>query len=195
MRALKAGVPAAWVTADEVYGLDHKFRRFCEDHGLHYVVAISSRTRLFLNGQRTRVDAHTGQLKPSAWRRLSCGAGLKGERLYDWAFFWWPGSPDDHDTHGLLVRRSVSHPDELAYFFTYAPKRTRLKTLVRIAGSRWAIEECFEQAKQETGLDEYEVRSWIGWHRHVTLSMLAHATLAVIRSRTGSPSPKKRSPI
>jgi SRSO17 transposase len=194
-RTLEAGVPAKWVTADEVYGSDHKFRRFCEDRGLHYVVAISKQTRLFLNGQRKRVDEHTGEMKSRAWRRLSCGPGLKGERLYDWAVISWPGSQDDDFTRGLLVRRSISDPDDLAYFFTKAPRRTHLKTLVRIAGSRWAIEECFEQAKQETGLDEYEVRSWIGWHRHITLSMLAHATLAVIRSRIHSTSSKKTTRI
>ncbi len=93
------------------------------------------------------------------------------------------------------MRRSVSDPEDLACFFTNAPKGTHLKTLVRIAGSRWVIEECFEQAKQETGLDEYEVRSWIGWHRHITLSMLAHATLAVIRWRANSTSPEKTTPV
>lgn len=194
-RTLDAGVPARWVTADEVYGSDHKFRRFCEDRGLNYVVAISSQARLFLNGQRQRVDEHAGQMKPRAWRRLSCGPGLKGERFYDWAFISWPGSKDADFTRGFLVRRSLSDPDDLAYFFTKAPRGTHLKTLVRIAGSRWAIEECFEQAKQETGLDEYEVRSWLGWHRHITLSMLAHATLAVIRSRAHSATSKKTAPI
>lgn len=93
---------------------------------------------------------------------------------------------------GWLVRRSISDPDEIAHYFTHAPKGTPLKKLVQIAGSRWAIEECFEQAKQETGLDDYEVRSWPGWHRHITLSMLAHATLAVIRHRVQAAAPKKR---
>lgn len=185
-RTLDAGVPAKWITADEVYGSDYQFRGFCEDRGLGYVVAISSQTHLFLNGRRTRVDAHAGQIPKRAWRRLSCGSGLKGERLYDWAFVVWPHHEDENFSRGFLVRRSLSDPNKLAYFFTNAPKRTALKTIVRIAGSRWAIEECFEQAKQETGLDEYEVRSWIGWHRHITLSMLAHATLAVIRSRARS---------
>ncbi len=203
-RTLDAGVPAKWVTADEVYGSDYKFRRFCEDRGLGYVVAISSNTHLFLNGRRTRVDEHVKAMPKRVWRRLSCGPGLKGERLYDWAFVSWPNPEDDNFTRGFLVRRSLSDPDDLAYFFTNAPKRTPLKTIVRIAGSRWAIEECFEQAKQEVGLDEYEVRSWIGWHRHITLSMLAHATLSVIRSRAvlkpskkgtriSSPSPCRKS--
>ena len=190
-RTLDAGVPAKWVTADEVYGSDYKFRRFCEDRGLGYVVAISSNTHLFLGGRRTRVDDHVQQMPQRVWCRLSCGPGLKGERLYDWAFVSWPHPEDAGFTRGFLVRRSLSDPDDLAYFFTNAPKRTPLKTIVRIAGSRWAIEECFEQAKQEVGLDEYEVRSWIGWHRHITLAMLAHATLSVIRSQAVSQPAKK----
>jgi SRSO17 transposase len=190
-RTLDAGVPAKWVTADEVYGSDYKFRRFCEERGLGYVVAISSNTHLFLGGRRTRVDEHVQAMPRRVWRQLSCGAGLKGERLYDWAFVSWPHPENDGFTRGFLVRRSLTDPDDLAYYFTNAPKRTPLKMIVRIAGSRWAIEECFEQAKQEAGLDEYEVRGWIGWHRHITLSMLAHATLSVIRSRAVSKSSKK----
>lgn len=205
-RALDAGAPASWLTADEVYGSDHKLRCFCEDRGLGYVVAISSQTQLFLNGRRTRVDEHVKQMSKRVWRQLSCGPGLKGERFYDWALVSWPNPEDNRFTRGFLVRRSLTDPDDLAYFLTNAPKRTPLKTIVRIAGSRWAIEECFEQSKQETGLDEYEVRSWIGWHRHITLSMLAHATLSVIRSRAvlkpskkgiriSSPSPCLRSDV
>jgi SRSO17 transposase len=185
-RTLAAGVPAKWVTADEVYGSDSKFRCFCEESGLGYVVAISSQAHLFLNGLRCRVSEHVQQFSNKQWRRLSCGPGQKGERLYDWAYVSWPNSKDKKFTRGFLVRRSLSDPEDIAYFFTNAPQRTTLKTIVRIAGSRWAIEECFEQAKQETGLDEYEVRSWVGWHRHITLSMLAHATLSVIRSRVAS---------
>ena len=103
-----------------------------------------------------------------------------------------PYKDDKNFTCGFLVRRSINDPEDVAYFYTYAPKRTTLKKIVSIAGSRWAIEECFEQAKQEAGLDEYEVRSWVGWHRHITLSMLAHATLAVIRSHVHSQRSKKR---
>jgi len=190
-RTLAAGVRAKWVTADEVYGSDSKFRRFCEERGLGYVVAISSQAHLFLDGLRCRVSEHVQQFSKKQWRRLSCGPGQKGERLYDWAYVSWPSPDDDNCTRGFLVRRSLTDPDDIAYFFTNAPKRTTLKTIVRVAGSRWAIEECFEQAKQETGLNEYEVRSWIGWHRHITLSMLAHATLSVIRSRMIRRSAKK----
>jgi SRSO17 transposase len=191
-RTLDVGTPAEWVTADEVYGSDYEFRQFCEHRGLGYVVAISSQTHLFLNAKRTRVDVHVQEIPRRAWKQLSCGAGTKGERLYDWAYLSWPNPENEAFERGWLVRRSLSDPTELAYYLTNAPQRTPLKKLVQIAGSRWAIEECFEQAKQEAGLDEYEVRSWVGWHRHVTLSMLAHATLAVLRSRVQQAAPKKR---
>lgn len=192
-RALEAGILAQWVTADEVYGSDHAFRRLCEERGLGYVVAVSSQAHLFLKGKRVRVDQHLAGILSRDWKRLSCGPGTKGERLYDWAFVSWPSPHKEGFERGWLVRRSISDPDEIAHYFTHAPKGTPLKKLVQIAGSRWAIEECFEQAKQETGLDDYEVRSWPGWHRHITLSMLAHATLAVIRHRVQAAAPKKRS--
>jgi SRSO17 transposase len=191
LHALTAGVPAAWVTADEVYGSDYQFRRFCEERQLSYVVAISSAAHLYLDGRRQTVGKHLKDIPANAWRRLSCGAGSKGERQYEWAFINWPHHEQETHKRGWLVRRSLGDQPEHAYYFTYAPVETTVETLVRIAGSRWAIEECFEQAKQETGLDEYEVRSWIGWHRHITLSMLAHATLVVLRERIRSAPSKK----
>jgi SRSO17 transposase len=191
-RALDAQTPAAWITADKVYGSDHAFRSFCEQRRLSYVLAISSATHLFLSGKRCAVAKHAAEIPAQAWRRLSCGAGAQGEREYDWAFVSWPHHEQDTHARGGLVRRSLADPTELTFYLTYAPRGTSLAQLVRVAGSRWAIEECFEQAKQETGLDEYEVRSWVGWHRHVTLSLLAHATLAALRARAAeSPSRKK----
>lgn len=191
-RALTSGLPCQWVTADEAYGSDHQFRLFCEENQLHYVVAITSQTHLYWNGQRTRVSEHVARFSSRMWRQLSCGSGSKGERLYDWAYIRWPHHEQEKLTRGFLVRRSLNDRAELAYYFTCCPNRTPLQRLVEVAGSRWAIEECFEQAKQETGLDEYEVRSWIGWHRHITLSMLAHATLSVIRSQSSAHQPSKK---
>jgi SRSO17 transposase len=191
-RALADQIPAAWVTADEVYGSDYKFRLFCEDNRLSYVVAISSTTHLAIGLKRQAVRKHLAEIPESAWQRLSCGAGAKGQREYDWAFLVWPHHEQKGQTRGCLVRRSLDASREHAYYFTYAPRGTSLKKIVQVAGCRWAIEECFEQAKQETGLDEYEVRSWIGWHRHMTLSMLAHAALTALRARAGaSAAPKK----
>lgn len=191
-RALAAGVPAAWVTADEVYGSDYQFRRFCEEKRLHYVVAVSSAAHLYLDGRRQAVGKHLQDIPAHAWHRLTCGMGTKGERVYDWAFLSWPHHEQETHQRGWLVRRSIGDEPEHAFYYTYAPDGTSLETLIRIAGSRWAIEECFEQTKQETGLDEYEVRSWIGWQRHITLSMLAHATLVVLRERIRSSAPSKK---
>jgi SRSO17 transposase len=190
-RALAAGVPAAWVTADEVYGSDYKFRRFCEEKRIGYVVAISSSTHMAIGWNRQAVSQHLLEVPSDAWQRISCGAGSKGHREYDWAFIRWPHHEQETHFRGLLIRRSLSEPHEHAFYFTYAPNDTLLSKLVEVAGSRWAIEECFEQAKQETGLDEYEVRSWPGWHRHITLAMLAHAALAVLRAASAA-APKKR---
>ncbi len=189
-RALKAGVPARWVTADEVYGSDHKFRRLIEGSGLGYVVAVSSAQRLFLGGCYARVDGFASDLNDDAWQRLSCGAGSKGRRLYDWAFIEFPFQSDEEARKGLLVRRSVADPAERAYYLCRFPHGTTPDELVRVAGCRWAIESAFEQAKQEVGLDDYEVRSWDGWHRHITLALFAHAFLEVLRSSASEPPPK-----
>ncbi len=119
-------------------------------------------------------------LTDGAWQRLSAGDGAKGPRLYDWARVPYNGGAEGF-TCALLVRRSIAKPAEVTFYLTHAPEGTALAELVRVAGSRWSIESCFEQAKGEVGLDQYEVRSWVGWHRHVTLSMLALAYLATLR--------------
>jgi len=190
-RAMQAKLPARWVTADEVYGGDSKFRRLLEKQGFGYVVAISRQQRLFLNDAYRRVDEHATKLRNSAWKQLSCGKGTKGERIYEWAFVPFGIPVESGMRKGLLVRRSLGDNTDFAYYFTLAPPRTRLQQLVRVAGCRWAIEECFEQAKQETGLDEYEVRSWHAWYRHITLSMFAHAILSTIRRQANSGGGKK----
>ena len=192
-KALAAKVPASWLTADEVYGSDYKFRRFCEDHRLNYVVAISSTTHLAVGLRRQEVRKYFKEIPADAWHRLSCGAGAKGKREYDWALLIWPHFEQETHERGCLVRRSLDKPEEHAYYFTYAPLGTSFEKIVQVAGSRWAIEECFEQAKQETGLDEYEVRSWLGWYRHITLSLLAHAALAVVRAQTSRLTAPKKS--
>ena len=140
------------------------------------MLAVTSGQRL---GAR-RVDAWVAGVPPEGWLRLSAGEGSKGPRLYDWAYLPYRGAPPGWAT-GLLVRRKLDEPDELTFHLTLAPEGTDLATLVRVAGTRWTIEACFEAAKGEVGLDEYEVRSWTGWHRHVTLAMLAHAYLATLR--------------
>ena len=176
-RALEAGVPCAWVTGDSVYGADSALRRAIERNGRGYVLGVTSAQRLGLR----RVDAWAADLPDEAWQRLSAGEGAKGPRLYDWAFLPFRGAAEGWQK-GLLVRRKIiAQPDELAFYLTLAPEATTLAALVRVAGTRWTIEACFEAAKGEVGLDHYEVRSWTGWHRHITLAMLAHAYLTVVR--------------
>ena len=130
------------------------------------------------------------------WQRLSAGEGAKGPRLYDWAYLPYRRGAAAGWEKGLLIRRKLDEPDELAFYLTLAPARPASPTLVRVAGTRWTIEACFEAAKGEVGLDEYEVRSWTGWHRHVTLAMLAHAYLAVVREAAvggrGAARPRRR---
>jgi SRSO17 transposase len=177
-RALGAGVPCSWVTGDSVYGADRALRRRIEVRGrLGYVLAVTSGQRL---GGR-RVDAWAAGVPAEGWQRLSAGEGSKGPRFHDWAYMPYRGGAPAGWGEGLLVRRKLAEPDELAFHLTPAPEGTDLATLVRVAGTRWTIEACFEAAKGEVGLDGYEVRSWTGWHRHVTLAMLAHAYLAVVR--------------
>jgi len=192
-RARKAGVRAAWVTGDAVYGSDVHLRRTLESNGQPYVLAVRSDQRLYDGRWRDRVDAIAERLPAKAWRKASAGTGSKGPRWYDWAAETF----GEVDTRGwrlwLLVRRHRERRDERAYYLCRGPADTPWKELVRVAGSRWTVEECFERAKGDCGLADYEVRSWVGWYRHVTLSMFALAMLAVIRSRVASrPSPREK---
>ena len=194
-RARAAGVPAAWVTADAVYGGDRRLRIWLEEQGQPFVLGIACKEPLWAwpegGPRQVRADQLAASLPEAAWERLSAGEGAKGPRLYDWTrvrlFRWgWPGWE-----HWLLVRRSISQPDEVAYYVVFAPEGTPLLELVRVAGSRWAIEECLETAKGEVGLDQYEVRKWEGWYRFVTLALLAHAYLAVLRAHTAAVEEKR----
>jgi SRSO17 transposase len=175
-RAHTAGVPFSWVVGDSVYGTDHTIRRWAERHQRGYVLAVTSGQRLGLRP----VTAWIEKLPKRAWQRLSAGDGAKGPRLYDWACVSYRGGAPGFQC-ALLVRRSIATPTELTFYLTHAPEGTTLAELVRVAGTRWAIESLFEQAKGEVGLDHYEVRSWIGWYRHVTLAMFALAYLAAVR--------------
>lgn len=190
-RALDAGVPATWVTADAVYGSGYTFRAALERRGLGYVLGVRTDQSVCIGWRQREVRSLLPEVPAAGWHRLSCGAGSKGPRVYDWAVC--PTNCPDPRRYArwLLIRRSVTDPSDVAYFLCGGPPRTTLRELVRVAGTRWAVEECFELAKGECGLDEYEVRSWVGWHRHVTLSLFALAVLAVIRSRAARP-PRKR---
>jgi SRSO17 transposase len=175
-RARAAGVPFAWVAGDSVYGAEHAIRRWAERHRRGYVLAVTSGQRLGLRP----VTAWIADLPENAWQRLAAGEGAKGPRLYDWAYVPYRGGAEGFRC-GLLVRRPIARPAEPTFYLTHMPEETTLAALVRVAGCRWQIESCFEQAKGEVGLDQSEVRSWTGWHRHITLAMLALAYLAVVR--------------
>lgn len=188
-RAFAAGLKPGWVLADEVYGNDSKFRRHLEGLGQPFVVAVGCQQRLWVDQGagpvQRRVDHVADALPPDAWRRLSVGDGAKGPREYDWAAGrLGVGDVPQGMAKWVLVRRDIKDPGARAYYLCLAPDAATPADLAVAAGRRWGIECCFEAGKQETGLDEYEVRSWDGWYRHVTLSMLALAFLAAVRART-----------
>jgi SRSO17 transposase len=191
-RALTAGVAARWVTADSIYGSDYTFRKALEERGLGYVVGVRTDFMAAIGLRQYRAKTLLAGVPATAWHRLSCGVGSKGPRLYDWAVTRTNSLEPQKYSRWLLIRRSVSEPTEVAYFACGGPPETTLEDLVRIAGVRWSIEECFELAKGDCGLDEYEVRSWTGWHRHTVLSLFALAVVAVIRSRASQSRRRKK---
>jgi SRSO17 transposase len=200
-RAIAADVPFGWVAADSVYGvgdIEIALRRA----GKGYVLGVNA-THRFRSWGRKRSVAGTAEdiartLPRSAWRRLSAGAGTKGARLHDWAYCERADlDASEYDSErtglwirGLLIRRNIADGD-MAFFSTWCPAGTAIKTLVKVEGHRWAIEDSFETAKNELGLDHNETRSWHGWHRHVSLVMLAFAMMAAIRHHANAAPPPK----
>ncbi|MFI6661475.1 IS701 family transposase [Streptomyces sp. NPDC050523] len=185
LRALASSLPIAWVTADSAYGQDWTFRRMLEEADVGYVLAEPKSQQIKSLAGIWRIDQLIADAPSDAWQVLSCGDGAKGPRTYDWAIARLPVNivfdPDPATHHRwVMARRSLARPDELAYYLAYAPDGTTIEELVRIAGTRWAIEACFQAAKGECGLDQYEVRRYPGWYRHITLAMLAHAFLAAV---------------
>jgi SRSO17 transposase len=200
-RAIAAGVPFAWVAGDSVYGVG-EIEMALRRAGKGYVLGVNA-TQPFNSWTGKPVVAGTAEqiaqgLEPAAWRRLSAGEGTKGPRLYDWAYLELADLDADEYrdgaigvwTRGLLIRRNLAD-GECAYFTTWCPAGTTIGTLVAVEGQRWAIEDAFETAKNELGLDHNETRSWHGWHRHVSLIVLAFAMLATIRHRANAPPPPK----
>jgi len=190
-RAIGSAVPFSWVTGDSIYGGDRKLRLFLEEQGRSFVIGIPCNEALWAMTERgprqVKAQALAQQLQPDCWQRLCAGEGAKGPRLYDWAlrelYRYQPTSQDQTQGHWLLIRRSLSQPSELAYYVVFGPRDATLDEMVRVAGMRWRIESSFEVAKGQLGLDQYEVRRYDSWYRHITLSLLAHAVLCVIRSR------------
>jgi len=194
-RAFAADVPAAWVTADSVYGSDSKLRMWLQAEQRPYVLAVTGAHHVWDGGVQRRVAAVVTDLPADAWRRLTVGAGSKGPRVFDWAWARLPNDSEPGFTQWLLVRRSVPEPDDLAYYRVFGPEATTLDVMARVAGTRWAIETCIDEAKGEVGLDQYEVRRWDGWYRHLTLCLLAHAFLEVTRATANGPVAQKGAPV
>jgi len=201
-RAMTAGVPFTWVAADTVYGVS-EIEMALRRAGKGYVLGMPSTQEVWSSGTRPDVagtaEDVAAALAPSDWQRLSAGTGTKGPRVYDWAYVELAdldglaqGYPGSHGlwTRGLLVRRSIAD-GACAFFAIWCPAGTGIDTLVAVEGQRWTIEDSFETAKNEFGLDHNESRSWNGWHRHVSLVMLAFAMLATIRHHANRPAPSQ----
>jgi SRSO17 transposase len=180
-RARATDTPFNWVTADEVYGQAEPLRAYLERERIGYVMAV----------RRTeRVTAHTGPSTAEAataapetqWQRMSAGDGTKGPRLSDWSAMELPENSDAQGHRYILARRSIDDTTDLAYYFCYSDKPTSLDDLVHVAASRWTVEECFQTAKNEAGLDHYQVRDYTAWYKHMTLSMIALAFLTIIKT-------------
>lgn len=185
-RAFEAGVEVPWVVADALYGSDSAVRRFLEAREQSYVLALRSNVYLWdLGGEQglrqITVAERVSRLGEGEWKRLSAGDGAKGPRLYDWALIPIKRLLPDGFGFWLLARRKLGDPTEIAYYYVFGPKATSLANMVRVVGMRWMVEEVLELAKDEVGLDEYEVRRWDSWYRHVTLALLAQAYLSVVR--------------
>jgi SRSO17 transposase len=178
-RALDAGVPAAWVTGDEVYGADPRLRACLEARGIGYVLAVACDHPVLAGGKAWRADGLRKRVPPRAWQRVSAGRGAKGHRYYDWAFVRLDDDhPGDPGQRWLLLRRNRT-TGELAFYRCWMPHPLPLATLVRVAGRRWSIEERIQTSKGLCGLDQHQVRRWRSWYRWATLAMLAHAFLVV----------------
>jgi SRSO17 transposase len=196
-RAQDAGVLTGWVTADEVYGQNPGFRRWLTARAVPFVLATrSDDTVPGPGGHRRLARSWATEIPTGAWERRSAGDGAQGPRLYDWATLELDsaGLPAGW-AHWLLLRRQITTtraPGELAFYRCAGPATTPMAELVRVAGARWAVEETFQTAKNEAGLDHYQARHYTAWYRHITLAMLAAAYLAVTRAheaKKGDPLP------
>src|SRR5947209_18168151 len=183
-RAFAAGVPAEWVVGDTVYGYD-ELRLWLEQQQKNYVLAVPETHQVWVQGHPQPVGLLAALLPEEAWVVLSAGEGSKGPRLYEWA---WLQLPDETEAASqrarwVLIRRSLSDRRQRAYYPVSGPATTTLAEVVRVTGSRWKIEEGYEQAKGQVGLDQYEVRAWRAWYRYVTLALLAYAALVVMQGQ------------
>lgn len=194
-RVFASDLPVTWVTGDSIYGDNRSLRTWLEHEGRAYVLSVSGKEYVWQAGRQQRISTLLASVPEAGWTRLSAGDGAKGPRWYDWLLV----PTADPDQLGwcrwVLVRRTISDPTDLAAYVVFAPAVTTLGELVRVAGSRWTIEVCFEAAKSTVGLDQYEVRSWTGWYRHITLVLWAQALLTVIQTEANLPAAAKKGGI
>jgi SRSO17 transposase len=183
-RAFAAGVPAEWVVGDTVYGYE-ELRIWLDERAKNYVLAVPETHTVWVQGRQQPDGLLAALLPPQAWVVLSAGEGSKGPRLYEWAWLQLPdetGGPHER-ARFLLIRRSLADAGKRAYYRVAGPAQTTLPEVVQVAGSRWKIEEGYEQAKGEVGLDQYEVRGFRAWYRYMTLALLAYAALVVVQGQ------------
>ena len=183
------------MTGDSVYGDDRALRGWLEERRQAYVLAVSGKAAVWIEGQQQAINDLLATLPTEGWETLSAGDGSKGLRWYDWRRLDLADPPQAGWQRWLLVRRSIADPTAVTAYIAYAPVRTILADQVRVAGMRWTVEERIQTANGEVGLDHYEVRSWTGWYRHMTLALWAQAFLAVLRKEMGAAmAPKKGRP-
>jgi SRSO17 transposase len=176
-------VPARWVTADSAYGRSHAFRHWLEQRDQAYAVMIPKTTAVHYAGRRERAEQLGQRLPEEAWATVPTGSDGQGNSAHQWVCLPLSEPCAKGRCRWLLIRRPVTDPSDLAYYLAYGPEETPVQELVRVCDRRWAIEEDFAEAKGEVGLDQYEVRTWTAWHRFMTLCLLAHAALVVLRLR------------
>jgi SRSO17 transposase len=181
-RAFTAGISAQWATGDSVYGNDRRLRMWLEGPPHAYVLAVSGHESVWLDWRQRRGNTVVASLPGSGWTQLSAGEGAKGPRWYNWRWPSLAGPVHPGWRRWLMVRRGVSTPQELQASLVFAPYDTTWEAAVCVEGTRWTIEQLFEAAKSEVGLDHYEVQSWTGWYRHVMLVMWALALLTILRA-------------
>ena len=181
-RAVAADVPARWVLADSFYGRSHAFRVWLEERGRPYAVMVPKTNAVPLGGRKKKIEKLLERLPEGAFSEVRTAAqDASGRRPWEWACLDLAADPKKGMRRWLLVRRSTDDPEDRGFYQAYGPEGTQIEELVRVCQERWAVEECFAEAKGEVGLDHYEVRRWDSWHRHVTLCLLAHAFLVVVR--------------
>jgi len=182
--ATNAGVPYTWVTGDCVYGDYTDIRMLLEQNKKCYVMSVSGKSYVWRGHKQVSISSILKNLPEDGWFEASCGDGSKGARVYDWLVLSMNPGVTEGFERSILIRRSKSSADELRAYICFAPVDTPNQKLAEIAGSRWTIETCFKESKSEVGLDQYEVRSYDGWHKHITFACLAHALLTVLSIRS-----------